>query len=123
MKLTKKDIEKIAGEMGETEFDKDGFIITPLIPAGLTKRIVSAMKKTWDACGMDFIQLTQEYEGRSYCDFDEVSECVIDANRMEMFGNDKEATDFFYALGYTPEEEKEKTRILKIAFPEKRFGR
>jgi len=88
----------------------------------LTNRIVTSMKTVWDCCGHDFIQLTEEYEGRSYCTFEEVSECVVDANRMEGFGGDKGATDVFYSLGYSALEKQEKTRILRLAFPEKHFG-
>jgi hypothetical protein len=88
----------------------------------LTKRVAQAMNTTWEACGADFIQLTVEYENRSHCTFEEVCECVVDADRMTMYGGDKEATDAFYAIPYDKKGMVEKERILKVAFPDKSYG-
>ena len=88
----------------------------------ITSRIVDAMRKTWDACGMDFMQLMVEYENRSYCTREEVAECVVDANRMETYGDDKEATDQYYDIEFSESGKQEKERIIMLAFPESRHG-
>lgn len=82
----------------------------------LKQRIIKAMNRTWDAIGSDAIALTIEYERRSWMKQDEVIEMVLDANRMDMYGDDAEALTEFNKLTY-----EQMIEIGKEAFPARRY--
>lgn len=79
----------------------------------LDSRIISALNRTQNAIGPDFLQVIVEYENRDYANKDEVIEMVTDADRLTMYGDDKEATDHFYSLPYNGSE---RQKLLDKAF-------
>jgi len=82
-------------------------------------RIISALDRTWSAIGPDFLQIIAEYENRDYATKEEVIETVTDADRLTMYGDDKEATDHFYSLPYGgPKRQK----LLDKAFTDESYG-
>ncbi len=78
----------------------------------MKKRIIKAMLKTWDYISCDLLSETDDDIPQS-----EVIEVVLDANRVSMFGDDKEAAQILYELSYNAMK-----TLAKEAFPSKRYG-
>lgn len=78
----------------------------------MKKRIIRAMSRTWDYIGCDLLSETEGDIPQS-----EVIEVVLDADRVTMFGNDKEAAKVLYELSYNAMK-----NLAKEAFPFKRYG-
>jgi hypothetical protein len=82
-------------------------------------RVIEALNNTWNAIGMDSLQVIIEFENRSYMTKEEVIEVVTDADRLHYNGNDKEAAEYFYSLEYGGPERRE---LLDKTFKEDKYG-
>jgi hypothetical protein len=80
----------------------------------IKKRICRALYSTWEAIGGDTAQYRQECGEHGPTPRNEVIECVLDADRTAMYGNDKEAVDTLTFLSYD-----EQSKLAKEAFPYK----
>ena len=70
------------------------------ISQDLNLRAIAAIQRTWQAIGSDVMELFEEYPSD-----EEVMELILDANRMEAYGNDNEAAAYcIYLLHYQKEE-------------------
>ena len=70
------------------------------ISTELNLRAIAAIQRTWQAIGSDVIDLFEEYPGD-----EEIMEMILDANRMEEYGNDLEASSYcIYLMHYQPQE-------------------
>lgn len=56
----------------------------------MNKRVVAAINRTWDAIASDYLELCED----GSCDREEMLEGVMDADRMDQYGSDKEATSY-----------------------------
>lgn len=86
------------------------------IPQEMYERIHRAAHRTFDAIGGDLMQVVQESGGHDMKQ-GEVIESVFDADRMDMYGGDKEAYEYCKKL---PWDEIEK--LGKKIFPYKRYS-
>jgi hypothetical protein len=84
----------------------------------MVKRIHRMANITWDVIGGDILTLMEETGEGNVLTRDEVIEAVSDASYMMYHGNDKKAYEAWNAL---PTWE-EKQKILKDAFPHKKYG-
>lgn len=75
-------------------------------------RMITAADRTWQAIGGDILAMEESGE----CDATLVREMVLDADRMRMYGEDKEAVDAFYALPRVSQD-----AVLREAFPAGRY--
>jgi hypothetical protein len=77
----------------------------------IKERVKQALRLTWDAIGDDVLRISVEMGEGSTVDRDTVIEMILDANRPEMFGQDREAIAEFDKLSY-----KEQVQIAKEVF-------
>jgi hypothetical protein len=82
----------------------------------LIPRIVRSLYTTWEAIGMDVLQMMVESENKSFCTKAEVEEWVLDAHRLEAYGEDEEAIKAFRAL-----DKQLRRTYLDMAFPHKTY--
>lgn len=87
------------------------------IAMDMQKRVIVMMNRTWDAIGGDALQCVEECGGRTPIPRAEVIEWVCDADRMDMYGGDKEAYTFWKTLP-----RKVQDALAKKAFPFGRYG-
>jgi hypothetical protein len=83
----------------------------------MRKRIIRAMGSTWDAIGGDTLQCVEDCGGKTPIPRSHVIEMVCDADRMAMYGNDRETYEMTKKLSYD-----DLKKLGKEAFPYKRYG-
>ena len=83
------------------------------VPEEMKKRIRAMVYATYQAIGADLQSARRECGEEGDMDRDEVVETVSDADRMEMYGRDREAYEFWDAL---PSYE-QKDALVREAFP------
>ena len=82
----------------------------------LMSRIVRSLYITWEAIGMDVLQMKVEFDNMSYCTKAEVEEFILDAHRLETYGKDEVAIKAFRSS------ERSLQKIyLDLAFPHKTY--
>lgn len=87
------------------------------IPDDMMERIERMAWRTWNAIAYDVLDMIADDTGhRNYASQAEVVEMVGDADRMQMFGNDREAYDFTRQLSWD-----EMKKILRKVFPSKKY--
>lgn len=84
----------------------------------MVKRIHRMAITTWDIIGGDVLTIMEEMGEGNVMSRDAVIESVSDADYMLTHGHDKEAYEAWKSLATCNEKEK----ILKDAFPHKRYG-
>ena len=110
-------IKKEKASSGVDQYGKDHSMKASNIPPEMYERISRAAHRTFDAIASDLLQVVQESgEGDSMRQI-EVIESVFDADRMDMYGGDKEAYEYCKKL---PWDEIEK--LGKKIFPYKRYS-
>jgi len=80
-------------------------------------RIINMAKRTWQIIGGDVLRAVEEAGEKPMLLREEVVEVVMDADHMEMHGNDKEACEHLNSLPL-----KEQERIVTKAFPLRVYG-
>ena len=83
----------------------------------MVERIQRMAITTWDIIGGDMLTVMEEMGEGDVMSQDAVIECVADADYMLTHGRDKEAYEAWKKLKW-----KEQDKILKDAFPYKRYG-
>ena len=109
-------IKKEKASSGVDQYGKDHSMKASNIPPEMYERISRAAHRTFDAIGGDLMQVVQESGGHDMKQ-GEVIESVFDADRMDMYGGDKEAYEYCKKL---PWDEIEK--LGKKIFPYKRYS-
>jgi len=83
----------------------------------MKKRITIMASKTWNAIGGDILTSLEEAGEDAILDQATVIEVVCDADHMMMYGQDKEAYEFWKRLSF-----EEKENAVAKAFPFKTYG-
>ena len=85
----------------------------------MKRRIEDMANRTWDAIGADLlVDEDGNIDESASLPKDEVMEVVCDADRMEMYGDDKEAYETWKALPTY----KDKQKAIDGAFPSEFYG-
>lgn len=83
----------------------------------MKKRITIMASKTWNAIGGDILRSLEEMGEDAVMPKDHVIEVVCDADHMKMYGQDKEAYEFWKSLSFD-----EKEKAVAEAFPHETYG-
>lgn len=83
----------------------------------MQKRIVIMANKTWNAIGGDILTSLEEAGEDAVMDRATVIEVVCDADYMQMYGQDKQAYEFWKSLPF-----KDQEKVVAEAFPFKTYG-
>ena len=84
----------------------------------MKKRITIMASKTWNAIGGDILRSLEEAGGDAVMTRGEVVEVVCDSEYLKMYGQDKEAYEFWWNLPTFEEKE----NVIKEAFPFQTYG-
>jgi len=84
----------------------------------MKKRIIIMASKTWNAIGADILTSLEEAGEDAVMPQSHVVEVVCDADHMQMYGQDKEAYEFWKNLPTY----KEKDKVVGEAFPFGTYG-
>lgn len=118
-KVQKKSTEKKVAEKIPPHLQKDidaRTLKAKDVPQEMYERISRAAHRTFDAIGGDLMNLVQETGGHSMKQ-GEVIESVFDADRMRLYGGDKEAEEYTHQLSWD-----ELTKLGKKIFPYKSYS-
>ena len=83
------------------------------VPEEMLKRIHAMADRTFQAIGFDLFSAYADDGGDGEIPRDEIVECVGDADRMAMYGRDKEAYEFYKSIPTWEQKEE----VLTGAFP------
>ena len=81
----------------------------------LEQRAIKSLKRTWEEISDDVLSMEREL-GYNYSSRFVVIQMCLDAGRVDMYGNDKDATAYLKSLTYD-----EQKSIAKQAFPLSRY--